>query len=66
MSIQSLNKKIKFKMVGRDGNAYFLMGAFSAQAQKEKWTKEEIEFVMNEAMSGDYNNLLRTLMKYSK
>ena len=54
-------KKVKLKLVGLDGNAFSLMGAFQKQAQKEKWTKEEINEVLNKCMSGDYNNLLRTL-----
>jgi len=64
MNIESINKKVKLKLVGIDGNAYFLLGAFQNQAQKEGWTKEEIDTVCDEAMSGDYNHLLRTLMKF--
>ncbi len=54
-------KKVKLNLVGLDGNAFSLMGAFSKQAKKEGWTKQEINEVIEEAMSGDYNNLLRTL-----
>ena len=54
-------KKVKLKLVGLEGNAFSLMRAFQEQAQKEKWTKEEINEVLNKCMSGDYNNLLRTL-----
>lgn len=61
-----MNKKIKLKLVGLNGNAFYLMGAFQNQAQKEKWTKEEIDVVMKECMSRDYSHLLATLMKYCK
>lgn len=54
-------KKISLKLVGQDGNAFALMGAFSKQARKEGWNKEEIDSVLNKAMSGDYNNLLCVL-----
>lgn len=54
-------KKVKLKLVGLDGNAFALMGAFQEQAQKEKWTQQEIDEVLNKCMSGDYDNLLRTL-----
>lgn len=35
------NKKVKLKLEGFDGNAFSLMGAFSKQARREEWTKEE-------------------------
>ena len=54
-------KQIRLSLIGLDGNAFSLMGAFSRQARKEGWTKPEIDAVLNEAMAGDYNHLLRTL-----
>lgn len=56
------NKKVKMNLVGLDGNAFMLMGAFSMNAKKQGWTKEEIDVVLKKCMSGDYNNLLCTLM----
>jgi hypothetical protein len=57
-------KKIKLELVGLDGNAFSLMGAFKKQARKEKWSNEEIDQVLNECMSSDYDHLLVTLMKH--
>ena len=57
-------KKIKLELVGLDRNAFILMGAFSRQARREGWTKEEIEGVLKECRSGDYDNLLCTLMDH--
>ena len=57
-------KKIDLNLVGLDGNAFFLMGAFRKQARKEGWSKEEIDVVMNECMSGDYDHLLGTLIEH--
>jgi len=57
----TVTKKVKLQLVGLDGNAFSLMGAFSRQARKEGWTKEEIDAVINECMTGDYNHLLCTL-----
>lgn len=54
-------KKITLRLVGLDGNAFFLMGAFRRQARKEGWPKEEIDGVLNEARSRDYDHLLATL-----
>ena len=59
---QIVNKKVKLQLVGLDGNAFSLMGAFQRQARKEKWTREEIDAVLNEAKASDYNHLLYTLM----
>ena len=57
------NKKVKLKLVGLNGNAFSLMGAFRQQARKEKWTPDEIKVVLDECMSGDYDYLLATLME---
>ena len=57
-----MNKKVILTLVGLDGNAYSLMGAFSKAARRQGWSPAEIKVVMDECMSGDYDNLLRTLM----
>lgn len=57
-------KKVKLTLVGLDGNAFALMGAFQRQARREKWTSKEINEVLDECMSGDYNHLLRTLAEH--
>lgn len=57
-------KTINLELEGLDGNAFSLMGAFSKQARKEGWTPEEIKTVLDEAQSGDYNNLVSTLMNH--
>jgi hypothetical protein len=54
-------KKVRLRLVGLDGNAFFLMGAFARQARREGWTKEEIDAVLDEARSRDYDHLLSTL-----
>jgi len=66
MRASELTKKVKLKLVGLDGNAFSLMGHFSKQARKEGWTRDEIDLVIAEAMSGDYDHLLCTLMEHCK
>ena len=61
-----MNKKVKLQLVGLDGNAFSLMGAFSKQARREGWTKEEIKGVLDECMTGDYDHLLCTLMEHTQ
>ena len=59
-------RKLNLKLVGLDGNAFFLLGSFITQAKKEKWPQEKIEKITTEARSKDYNHLLATLSLYCK
>ncbi len=61
MIVLNINKKIHLNLGALDGNAFVLMGAFSRQAKRERWTKEEIKAVLDECMSRDYSHLLSTL-----
>lgn len=62
---QIVNKKIDLELVGINGNAFAIMGAFQAQARKEKWSEDEIKKVLDEAKSGDYDHLLQTIMAHT-
>lgn len=59
-------KKVKMKLVGLDGNAFGLMGAFQRTARKQGWSKEEVDVVIQECTRGDYNHLLATLIKHTE
>lgn len=59
-----VGKTVNLELVGLDGNAFSLMGAFQRQARKEKWTQAEIETVLDAAKGGDYDNLLCVLMEH--
>ena len=48
-------------LVGVDGNAYSLMGYTQGQLREAGWSRADIEVVLDQAMSGDYNNLIRVL-----
>ena len=56
--------KPELKLVGEDGNAFFIIGKAVRVAKKEGWSKEKIEKFQKEAMSGDYNKVLQTCMEY--
>ena len=60
-----VNKKVKLKLVGLDGNAFSLLGHFQKQARKDGWTQEEIKLVFDEAKKSDYNHLVATLSQYT-
>ncbi len=59
-----IGKTVNLELIGVDGNAYAIMGLFSRQARREGWTQDEIDLVLEEAKSGDYNHLLSTIMIY--
>lgn len=59
-----IGKTLNLELVDVDGNAYAIMGVFRHQARREGWSEQEIETVIEEAMSGDYNHLLSTIMTY--
>jgi len=54
---------MKYNLVGIDGNAYSLMAYTSKAMKEQKFSKAEIDAVMKDAMSGDYNNLICVLDK---
>jgi len=56
-----MDKRVRLNLVGLDGNAFALMGAFSRQARREGWTNAEIDAVLAEAMSDDYTHLVGVL-----
>lgn len=54
---------IAVKLVGEDGNAFAIIGRVS-QALKRGGHPELAKEFQKEAMSGDYDNLLRVAMSY--
>jgi hypothetical protein len=59
-----INKTVNLDLIGKDGNAYMIMGLFGAQAKKEGWSRKEIDAVIEEAKSKDYNHLLMTIQNH--
>lgn len=60
------SRKVKLDLVGLDGNAFFLMGAFRTAARRQGFSKEYIDGVLEKCQSGDYNHLLSTLMEHTE
>ena len=60
----SQKKKVKMTLIGLDGNAFCLMGAFSRNARRQGWKQPEIDKVLEEAKAGDYAHLVTTLNGY--
>ena len=55
-------KKVTLQLVGIDGNAFAILGAFRRQATREGWSKDEIQEALDEATSSDYDHLLQTII----
>ena len=56
--------KPKLKLTGQDGNAFKILAAARMASKKAKWTNEKWRKFDDEATSGNYENLLRTCIKY--
>lgn len=54
---------IRVKLIGEDGNAFFILGKVR-EALIKNGRKDLVEEFMKEAKSGDYNHLLATVMEY--
>ena len=63
MNLENLPKP-RVKLVGRDGNAFAILGSCASALRKAGWKKEEIDAFHREATSGDYDNLLMTATKH--
>ena len=59
-----IEKTVNLDLVGVNGNAFMIMAVFRRQARKEGWTQQEIDAVLTEAKSKDYNYLLATIENY--
>jgi hypothetical protein len=58
---QPLHPSVSVQLSGEDGNAMFIIGRVSRALRRAG--VDPADYV-NEAMSGDYDNVLRTSMKW--
>ena len=56
--------KVKVKLIGCDGNAFAIIGACLKEAKRKGLTKDQLDEFKTEAMSSDYDHLLKTCMDY--
>lgn len=54
---------IEVELTGTDGNSFAIMGKVKNALRKNKVSQADIEEYLEEAMSGDYDNLLVVTMK---
>ena len=62
--IKNNSFKPKLKLVGEDGNAFFILGRAINIARHSGWSEEKIDTFKKAATSGDYDNLLAVCMDY--
>ena len=55
---------ITVRLVGDDGNAFYILGKVQKALKRNNIPEEEIDKFMEEAKSGDYNHLLNTCMEW--
>ena len=55
---------IKVQLSGEDGDAFAIMGTVSKALRKNKISEDLIVEFKAEAMSGDYDHLLQTCMRW--
>ncbi len=58
-------EKPTVKLIGQDGNAFFILGTVNKALKKAGYPEKAKEF-MAEVKGGDYDNLLATAMKYAE
>jgi hypothetical protein len=64
MSTDTKYPHINIPLVGEDGNAFSILGRVQRIARRAGLTAGEIEAFRTEATSGDYDNLLMTVMRW--
>jgi len=55
--------KIEIDLTGPQGNAFFLLGTASKLGRQLGWDRDEIEILLRQMRSGDYDNLIKVFDK---
>ena len=55
---------IEVELSGQDGNAFFIIGRVSKSLRRVGATPEQLKEFSDDAMSGDYDHVLQTCMKW--
>lgn len=55
---------IEVRLVGEDGNAVAIMGRVSNAMREAGVSQDEINAYLDESMSGNYDNLIATAVKW--
>lgn len=64
MATEPIYPDIEVKLTGTDGNAMAIMGRVTVAMHRHPEAKPRVDEFLEEAMSGDYDNVLRTCIKW--
>ncbi len=56
--------EIEVQLSGRDGNSFVIIGAVRRAMRRAGVPTAELDEFSNEAMSGDYDNVIQTAMQW--
>lgn len=60
----SKKEKPEVSLVGKDGNAFAILGECRRAAKRAGWTDEEFMEFDRKAKNGDYDHLLQTVLTH--
>lgn len=55
---------VQVRLLGEDGNAFAILGRVQKALKRGGASSEQVKEFLDEAMSGDYDNLLRVVMRW--
>jgi hypothetical protein len=55
---------VQVRLLGEDGNAFAILGRVQKALKRGGASPEQVKEFLDEAMSGDYDNLLRVVMRW--
>jgi len=55
---------VEVQLTGEDGNAFFIIGRVMRALKEVGATQAQVDEFMDEAMSGDYDHVLRTVNEW--
>lgn len=61
---EPLYPTIDVPLTGQDGNAFFIIGRVRSALKRGGVPSDKVDEFSAEAMSGDYDNVLRTAMRW--
>lgn len=56
--------KPELKLIGEDGNVFYILGKATREARRAGWDEEKIKKFQEEAMSDDYSHAIQICMEY--
>jgi hypothetical protein len=51
------------KLIGANGNAFNIVALCRQAARRAGWTKEQVDAMVTDMMSGDYDHVIATAME---